>query len=128
MSTIAWLLLIAALLPIIAAAASKAGGKAYNNNDPRLWLARQQGWRARANSAQENLFEGLPFFYVAVLFALYSQAEQGWLASMMMTWLALRMAYLAMYIAGYGTMRSIVWGLAFAVNVIILLFSLPGSA
>ncbi|NYT60507.1 MAPEG family protein [Alcaligenaceae bacterium] len=121
MNSIAWLLFSAALLPIVAAGASKAGGKAYDNNDPRQWLAKQQGWRARANAAQENLFEGLPFFYAAVLFALYSQADQGWLISLMVAWLALRAAYLAMYITGYGTLRTIVWGLAFAVNVAILL-------
>ena len=121
MNKIAWLLLIAALLPFVAAAASKAGGKAYDNNDPRPWLARQQGWRARANAAQANLFEGLPFFYAAVLFALYGQADQGWLFSLMLAWIVLRLIYLGIYIAGYGTLRTVVWGLALVVNVAILL-------
>lgn len=121
MNTIAWLLLIAALLPIVAAGASKAGGKAYDNNDPRSWLAQQQGWRARANAAQENLFESLPFFYAAVLFALYSQAEQGWVLSLMVAWLVLKAIYLALYIVGYGALRTLVWLLAFAVNIAILL-------
>src|SRR5690606_38621683 len=117
MNKIAWLLLIAAWLPFAAAAASKAGGKGYDNNDPRPWLARQEGWRARANSAQANLFEGLPFFYAAVLFALYSQADQGWLLSLMVAWVVLRVIYLGIYIAGYGALRTVVWAVALAVNV-----------
>ncbi|MDS1141047.1 MAPEG family protein [Pusillimonas sp. SM2304] len=121
MNSIAWLFLIAALLPFVAAAASKAGGKAYDNNDPRPWLARQQGWRARANAAQANLFEGLPFFYAAALFALYGEAEQGWLFSLMLAWIVLRLIYLGIYIAGYGALRTAVWALAFAVNVALLL-------
>src|SRR5690606_33300324 len=102
-------------------AVSKAGGKSYDNNDPRPWLAQQTGWRARANAAQANLFEGLPFFYAAVLFALYGQADQGWLFSLMLAWIVLRLIYLGVYIAGRGMWRTVVWGLAFAVNVAILL-------
>lgn len=120
MNMIGWLLLIAAFLPFVAAALSKAGGKGYDNNDPRPWLAQQQGWRARANSAQANLFEGLPFFYAAVLFALYNTADQGWLASLMVAWIVLRLIYLGVYVAGYGMLRTAVWGLALAANVAIL--------
>lgn len=120
MNVIAWLLLIAAILPFVAAAASKAGGKAYDNNAPRAWLARQEGWRARANAAQVNLFEGLPFFYAAVLFALFRQADVQWVAGLMTAWIALRLIYLGVYIAGYGTLRSLIWGLALALNIAIL--------
>jgi uncharacterized MAPEG superfamily protein len=34
----------------------------YDNSDPRGWLARQAGWKARADAAQANSFEALPFF------------------------------------------------------------------
>src|SRR3546814_3101452 len=100
MNVITWLLLIAALLPFVAATASKAGGKAYDNNDPRGWLAHQEGWRGRANAAQANLFEGLPFFFAAVLFALYRQADPAWLAGLMVAWIVLRLTYLAIYKIG----------------------------
>lgn len=117
MSIITWLLLIAAFLPIFAATASKAGGEAYDNNNPRAWIARQEGWRARANAAQINLFEGLPFFYAAALFALYRQADPQWLAGLMAAWIVLRLAYLGVYIAGYGALRTLAWALALAVNI-----------
>jgi uncharacterized MAPEG superfamily protein len=123
MNVIAWLLLLAAFLPFFAAAASKAGGKSYDNNAPRAWLARQEGWRARANAAQVNLFEGLPFFYAAVLFALYRQADPQWVVALMSAWIGLRLIYLLVYIAGYGTLRTLVWGLALAVNIVMLFAS-----
>lgn len=61
MNATAAFLLAAALLPLVPAIAAKAGGRRYDNNDPRPWLAGQAGWRARANSAQANTFEALPF-------------------------------------------------------------------
>ena len=77
MTTIAVLMLISGMLPLFASALSKVGGAAYDNNAPRSWLARQEGWRSRADHAQTNLFEGLPLLYAAVLFALYRQADLG---------------------------------------------------
>ncbi|UYO94882.1 MAPEG family protein [Pollutimonas sp. M17] len=120
MTLVAWLLLVAALLPLLASAASKAGGKAYDNDNPRAWLARQEGWRARANAAQVNLFEGLPFFFAAVLFALYRQADPQWVAGLMAAWIALRLIYLGVYIAGYGSLRTLIWALALVLNMAML--------
>ena len=71
-----WCVLIAALLPLACSWLAKfqdmrkprsQGG--YDNADPRAWLARQQGWKARANAAQANTFEALPFFFAAVIIA-----------------------------------------------------------
>jgi len=122
MSQIALLLLLAALLPYACAILAKAGGQGFDNDAPRPWLARQQGWRARANAAQQNLFEGLPLYYAAVLFALlYRHVEAHALASWMMIWLALRVGYVAAYVAGRGALRSVSWALALVVNVWILL-------
>lgn len=120
MTQITWLLLVAALLPFVAAVAAKAGGKAFDNNAPRDWLARQEGWRARANAAQTNLFEGLPFFFAAVLFALYNDAAPGAVARLMLVWLIARVAYIWFYVADRGTLRSLVWAVALIANVLIL--------
>ena len=64
-----WCVLVAALLPIVCAGIAKWGtfGKprrdgGFDNENPRAWLARQTDWRARANAAQANSFEALPFF------------------------------------------------------------------
>lgn len=117
---IAWLMLAAAVLPFVAAVTSKAGGKGFDNSNPRPWLARQSGWRARANAAQTNLFEGLAFFYAAVLFALHGNADLGYLGKLMLAWVVLRLVYIAVYVGGYGTVRSLLWTACLALNVAIL--------
>jgi uncharacterized MAPEG superfamily protein len=124
MKAITWLMLAAAILPFVAAGLSKTGGHGYDNNDPRSWLARQSGWRARANSAQINLFEGLPFFFAAVLFALHGNAEPAYLIELMAAWLVLRIIYLGVYIGGYGAIRTLVWAASLILNIAIL-FAAP---
>ncbi len=69
MSIAYWCVLVAALLPYIATAIAKAGGERFSNRNPRLWLDKQQGFRARANAAQANGFEAFPFFAAAVIVA-----------------------------------------------------------
>ncbi len=120
MSWVQGLMVAAAVLPFGAALAAKAGGRRFDNEDPRPWLAAQQGWRARANAAQANLFEGLPFFYAAVLYALYAGAQPDRLASLMGAWVVLRVLYVLAYILGRGTVRSLIWVAALAVNLTIL--------
>lgn len=120
MSTIAWLLLIAALLPIIATGIAKAGDKSFDNNNPRAWISTLSGYRARASAAQTNIFEGLPFFFAAVLFAIFNQVDLQSLRNMMLLWIALRVAYIACYVTDKGLLRSLVWGGCLAVNAVIL--------
>jgi len=122
-----WCVLIAALLPIICAALAKSGmfGKprregGYDNENPRVWLARQKDWRARANAAQANSFEALPFFMAAVIIAHQLGAHQGRLDILAFLFVVLRILYVMMYVAGMANIRSIVWSLAFALNVAIL--------
>ena len=122
-----WALLIAALLPIFCAGLAKWGtfGKprkegGYDNHNPRAWLARQTDWRARANAAQANTFEALPFFFAAVIIAHQAGAYQMRLDVMAFLWVFLRVLYVLMYVADQATARSLVWLLALALNVAIL--------
>lgn len=121
-----WCVFAAALLPILAAGLAKAGqfGKprregGYDNANPRAWLARQKDWRARANAAQANSFEAFPFFATAVIVAHLLDAHQGRLDLLAFTFVVLRILYVMVYVSGMATLRSLVWGLAFAVNVAI---------
>ena len=120
MTTIAWLMLIAAALPFLATGIAKAGDKSFDNDNPRAWLQKQEGWRARANAAQTNFFEGLPFFFAAVLFALYRNVDLPQLRNLMIAYVIMRLVYLALYLKGKGTLRSIAWTLGLAINVAIL--------
>jgi uncharacterized MAPEG superfamily protein len=122
-----WCVLLAALLPIGCAGLAKAGmfGKprkdgGYDNENPRAWLARQTDWRARANAAQANSFEALPFFIGAVIIAHQLGAHQGRLDILAFVWVVLRMVYVMMYVSGMASVRSIIWTLAFGANIAIL--------
>ena len=117
-----WCVLIAALLPMACALLAKRGGfRGKDNHDPRAWLARQTGWRARANAAQANSFEALPFFIGAVVIAHQLGAPQAMLDLLAFAFVMLRVFYIAMYVGDMPTVRSAVWGAGLLVNIAILL-------
>lgn len=122
-----WCVLIAALLPMVCAAIAKYGMMStpkreggFDNNNPRAWLARQTDWRARANAAQANSFEALPFFFAAVIIAHLLQAGQARLDILAFLFIVLRIAYIMMYVADLAKARSAIWALALLVNIGIL--------
>lgn len=124
-------LLAACVLPIACTAIAKWGafGKSpreggYDNRDPRAWLARQEGYRARANAAQANSFEALPLFIAAVLVAQQAGAVQGLVDTLAVVFVLLRVAYIAMYVGDRAALRSVVWIAAFGVCVAIFLLPL----
>lgn len=92
----------------------------FDNNNPRAWLARQTDWRARANAAQANSFEALPFFFAAVIIAHLLQAGQARLDILAFLFIVLRIAYIMMYVADLAKARSAIWALALLVNIGIL--------
>ena len=115
-----WCVLIACGLPYLAAWIAKAGSFGPRDNvHPRDWAAKQSGWRARANGAQANSFEGLPFFIGAVVIAHQLGAAQSRLDMLAVAYVLLRAIYLGLYIKGMASARSGVWTLAFLVNIAI---------
>jgi uncharacterized MAPEG superfamily protein len=96
------------------------GEGGYDNADPRNWLQRQTEWRARANNAQANTFEALPFFFAAVIIAHQLQAAQGYVDVLAVVFVALRVAYIAAYVINKANLRSVIWMLALLVNVALL--------
>ena len=104
-----WCVLFMGLLPIVAAGIAKKGFDQYDNALPRAWLAKQVGFRARANAAQANLFESLPLFFAAVIIAAIAQAPQNRVDLLALGFVISRIAYLICYVANWPTTRSIVW-------------------
>jgi uncharacterized MAPEG superfamily protein len=98
--------------------ARRDGG--FDNANPRAWLSSQTEWRARANAAQANSFEALPFFIGAIVIAHQLGAHQGRLDILAFIYIVLRMVYIMLYVADMATPRTLVWTSAFAVNVAIL--------
>ena len=122
-----WCVLVAVLLPLACSWLAKWGmaGKpvregGFDNRDPRAWLARQGDWRARANAAQANSFEALPFFMGAVIIAHQLAAPQARVDILAFLFIVLRVIYIVMYVAGLPTVRSAVWSPACLVNLAIL--------
>lgn len=119
--------LAAALMPIVCAGLAKRGGfgrsrreGGYDNHLPREWLAKQGGFAARANAAQANCFEAMPFFIGAVAIALPMGAPVARIELLALAWVLLRGVYVGCYLADRAIARSVVWSLALAVNIAIL--------
>lgn len=122
-----WSVLVASLLPIVCAGIAKFGqfGRrrsegGFDNSDPRGWLARQTAWRARANAAQANSFEALPFFIGAVVIALQLGADPARVDLLAAVFVLLRIVYIVLYVADLAALRTVAWTIALAVNIAIL--------
>ena len=129
-SVLHWCVLLAAIMPILCAGMAKSSGfgkpvqeGGYDNAMPRQWLAGQTGWRARANAAQANCFESLPFFIGAVALAQHAGADAARLDMLALLFVGLRLVYVALYIADRANARSLAWTLAVATNIAILFAS-----
>ena len=119
-----WCVLVMALMPVVCAGIAKSGMMGtprreggYDNDNPRNWLSLQTDWRARANNAQANTFEALPFFFAAVIIAHQLQAPQWRIDLLALAFVALRVVYVAAYLKNKANLRSAVWVIALLVNV-----------
>ena len=122
-----WCVLVMAILPIVCAGIAKYGmfsksmrDGGYDNHNPRAWLATQTEWRARANAAQANTFEALPFFFAAVIIAHQLQARQTVVDILALMFVVLRVGYVLMYVADMAKTRSAVWAGGLLINIWIL--------
>lgn len=109
-------LLVACVLPVVCAglAKSKGFGKrrrdgGFDNHAPREWLAKQQGWQARANAAQANSWEALPIFLAGLFVAHQHQAAQATVDALALGFIAARLAYIGLYLADQASLRSLAW-------------------
>jgi len=108
-----WCVLIAGLLPYVATLTAKLGARAYDNANPREWLASQSGYRRRANAAQQNAFEAFPLFAAAVIVAQLTGAPQARVDLLAVAFIVARVLHFALYLADLATMRSLAWLLGF---------------
>ncbi|HSD73473.1 MAG TPA: MAPEG family protein [Steroidobacteraceae bacterium] len=104
-----WCVFLAGILPYVATLIAKGGDRSLDNRDPRSWLARQEGFRKRANAAQLNAFEAFPFFAAAVITAHVLNGPQPVVDSLAVAFVAARLLHLACYLADRATLRSLSW-------------------
>jgi uncharacterized MAPEG superfamily protein len=124
MSIAHYCLLVACALPIVCAGIAKGGTFStppskggYDNREPRAWLARQTGRRARANAAQANSFEALPIFIAGVLVAQQAGAAPTAVDTLAVAFVLLRVLYVGLYVTGRAAARTAVWLAGFGVCV-----------
>ncbi len=109
MTTALWCLAVAAVLPILCAGIAKWGFRDFDNRRPREWLARQDGWRARAAAAQQNSWEAFAIFAAAVLTAHVAGGPQPRIDTIALAFIACRLVYIWCYVADFASLRSLVW-------------------
>jgi len=126
--TIADLCLLGMIALIIAsiAPAKIAGRREYDNANPRDPAFYTPGFRARALGAHLNGQEAFPFFAAAVVLAETRGMPQGTVDGLAVAFLLARVAYAGAYLGDRPTLRSVLWFVAFALNV--MLFLLPAFA
>ena len=108
-------ILVAALLPYLWVSIAKASGTRYDNRDPRAWLAKQDGGRARrGNNAQLNAFEAFPAFAASVLMAQLAQADVRHVTWLALAFVAFRILHGVFYLANNHKARSLAWFGGFA--------------
>ncbi len=98
----------------------------YDNNNPRQQQARLTGLAARAQAAHQNALEAFAPFAAGVLVAQGYSDLDGWRDGLALAFLALRLVFVAAYLADRGSLRSAVWGLAFLVNLALFFLPLAG--
>jgi uncharacterized MAPEG superfamily protein len=117
-----WCVLIAGLLPYLGTMAAKWGFNRFDNNNPREWLSKQTGFRARGNAAQANSFEAFPLFAAGVLVATYLKVPQASIDGLATVFVIARIFYIACYVTDRATLRSLCWlvGIASAVGLFVV--------
>ena len=114
-----WCLLITGWLPIVCAGISKWGASDYDNKAPREWEARQEGYRRRANAAQQNSWEAFAWFGIAVLMAMVNKADQNYLDGLAVFFVVARVLYIWFYVANLSTLRTLAWLAGFITGITI---------
>jgi uncharacterized MAPEG superfamily protein len=99
------------------------GSRRFDNAKPRDPAFFEDPLRARALGAHLNGIEVFPFFAAAVLLAEFRASPQHLIDELAVLFLIVRIAYVFTYLGNRPALRSILWNVGFAINVVI--FFLP---
>lgn len=108
MTTSELCLFIVAVMPFPLTILAKAR-KGYDNRAPRAYLAKLEGWRARAAAAHQNAWEALALFTAGLVIAWHAGADPHRVDQLAIAFVAIRVVYTLMYLINWATLRSLVW-------------------
>ena len=95
------------------------GFRSYDNSKPRDPAFFEDPLRARALAAHLNGIEAFPFFAAAVLLAEFRTGPQRLINDLAVLFLIVRVAYVFTYLGNRPRLRSILWNIGFAINIVI---------
>lgn len=104
-----WCVLFAALMPIVWSGVAKAGADAFDNSRPRVYLAAIQGYRQRANWAQQNAWEAFAPFAAGVVIASQVGVAQTTIDALAGVFMVARILHGVFYVTDRATLRSLVY-------------------
>jgi uncharacterized MAPEG superfamily protein len=118
-----WIMLVGALMPYVLIILAKAG-PAYDNAQPRDSAALDTPLKRNAYGAHANSIEAFPLFAAAVLLAALRHAPGQTVNVLAGLWLVSRFAYVAVYLAGLHTLRSLLWAVSAGASIAILVVAI----
>jgi len=96
-------------MPIVWSGIAKGGGSGFDNTRPRVYLSAVQGWRQRANWAQQNAWEAFAPFAAGVVIASQVGVAQSTINLLAGGFMAARILHGIFYITDQATLRSLVF-------------------
>ena len=93
--------------------------RSFDNSRPRNPAFYQDALSQRSLGAHQNGIETFPFFAFAVLLAEYRDSPQRLIDELAALFLIVRIAYVLTYLGDRPTLRSILWSIGFAINLVI---------
>jgi uncharacterized MAPEG superfamily protein len=105
------------LLTIVSIKWARSGR--FDNSRPRDPAFYDDAIAQRALGAHQNGIEAFPFFAFAVLLAEFRDAPQRLIDELALLFLIVRIAYVFTYVGNRPALRSILWSIGFAINVVI---------
>ena len=93
--------------------------RGFDNSRPRDPAFYQDAIGQRVLGAHQNGIETFPFFAFAVLLAEFRGAPQNLINELAVLFLIVRIAYVLTYLGNRPTLRSILWTIGFAINLVI---------
>ena len=120
MTVAEWCVFGALMLCLLTIAPIKwIGFRRFDNANPRDPAFYQDPIAARALGAHLNGIEAFPFFAVAVLLAEFRTGPQRLINELAVLFLIVRIAYVFTYLGDRPRLRSILWNIGFAINIVI---------
>lgn len=101
-------LLVVVLLPLPWTLLAKFSPQ-FDNRTPRDYLASLDGWRARAQAAQQNAWEALGMFTAAVVVVGQTGRGGHWVDLLAIVFVVTRVLHGVLYVANLASLRSLAW-------------------